>query len=84
MPHPVSMNTRSVSESRRALVDWCTHAEICDARIVINEKRLRLNRNTLEAVHRAFRVRADMAFNLADDTVPSPDALPCFDWAVRE
>jgi hypothetical protein len=36
------------------------------------------------AVFRAFKLRADVTVHLEDDTVPSPDALRYFDWAVRE
>jgi len=58
--------------------------DACEMRLVVNEKRLGLNRNTHEAVFRAFKLRADVTLHLEDDTVPSPDALRYFDWAVRE
>jgi hypothetical protein len=63
-----------------AFRDW----DACEMRLVVNEKRLGLNRNTHEAVFRAFKLRADVTLHLEDDTVPSPDALRYFDWAVRE
>ncbi len=53
-------------------------------RLVVNEKRVGLNKNTHDAVFRAFKLRADVTLHLEDDTVPSPDALRYFDWAVRE
>ena len=58
--------------------------DACEMRLVVNEKRLGLNRNTHDAVFRAFKLRADVTLHLEDDTVPSPDALRYFDWAVRE
>jgi hypothetical protein len=48
-------------------------------RLVVNEKRLGLKRNTYEAVFRAFKLRADVTLHLEDDTIPSPDALRYFD-----
>jgi len=58
--------------------------DACEMRLVVNEKRLGLNKNTHEAVYRAFKLRSDVMVHLEDDTVPSPDALHYFDWAVRE
>ena len=43
-----------------------------------------LNRNTQEVLVRARLLRAAVIVHLEDDTVPSPDALRYFDWAVRE
>ncbi len=43
-----------------------------------------LNRNTQEALVRALLLRAEVVVHLEDATVPSPDALRCYDWAVRE
>lgn len=56
----------------------------CETRLVVNENRMGLNRNTHEAVFRSFKLRADVMVHLEDDTVPSPDALRYFEWAVRE
>jgi hypothetical protein len=58
--------------------------DACESRLVVSEKRLGLNRKTHEAVFRAFKLRADVTLRLEDDTVPSPDALRYFDWAVRD
>lgn len=57
--------------------------QACESRPVINPERLGLNRNTNAAVERAIRLRADVAVHLEDDTVPAPDALHYFDWAVK-
>jgi hypothetical protein len=58
--------------------------DACEMRLAVNEKRLGLNRNTHEAVFRAFKLRADVTVHLEDDTVPSPVAFRYFEWAVRE
>ena len=58
--------------------------DACESRLVVNDKRLGLNKNTHDAVYQAFKLRADVMLHLEDDTVPSPDALHYFDWAVRE
>jgi hypothetical protein len=52
--------------------------------LLVNRSRLGLKKNTRDALFRAFQVRADVIVHLEDDTVPSPDALGYFDWAVRE
>lgn len=53
-------------------------------RLAVNQKRLGLNENTHGAAFRVFKLRVDVMLHLEDDTVPSPDALKYFDWAVRE
>ena len=58
--------------------------DACESRLHINSERLGLNRNTHDALFRAYQLRADVIVHLEDDTVPSPDALCYFDWAVRE
>jgi hypothetical protein len=54
----------------------------CECRLVVNERRLGLNRNTLAALMRAFHLKADHIVHLEDDTVPSPDALRYFEWGI--
>ena len=56
----------------------------CESRLTVNKERLGLNRNTQKALVRALLLRAEVVVHLEDDTVPSPDALQYFDWAVRE
>lgn len=56
----------------------------CECRLVLNRERLGLNRNTQAALMRAFDLKAQVIVHLEDDTVPSPDALRYFEWAVRE
>jgi hypothetical protein len=56
----------------------------CESRLAVNKERMGLNRNTQEALVRAMLLRAAVIVHLEDDTVPSPDALRYFDWAVRE
>ena len=63
-----------------AFRDW----DACESRLLVNKKRLGLNKNTHEALFRAYRLRADVIVHLEDDTVPSPDALRYFDWAVHD
>lgn len=58
--------------------------DVCESRLVVNRRRLGLNRNTHKAVLRAIELRADTIVHLEDDTVPSTDALRYFDWAVRD
>jgi cellulose synthase/poly-beta-1,6-N-acetylglucosamine synthase-like glycosyltransferase len=55
-----------------------------EVRLLVNRERLGLNRNTHDALFRAYQLRADVIVHLEDDTVPSPDALRYYDWAVRE
>lgn len=52
--------------------------DACECRLVVNETRLNLNRNTHAAVSRAYDLRADTILHLEDDTVPSLDALLYF------
>ncbi len=40
----------------------------CECRLVVNERRLGLNRNTLAALMRAFHMKADHVVHLKDDT----------------
>lgn len=56
----------------------------CESRLLVNRQRLGLNKNTHDAFFRAYQLRADVIVHIEDDTVPSPDALQYFDWAVRE
>jgi len=63
-----------------AFRDW----NACESRLLVHRERLGLCKNTHDAVFRAFQLRADVTVHLEDDTVPSPDALHYFDWAVRE
>lgn len=60
--------------------DWSA----CECRLHVNRERLGLCKNTHAAVFRAYELRANVIVHLEDDTVPSPDALRYFDWAVRE
>ena len=55
----------------------------CECRLVVNERRLGLNRNTLAALMRAFHLKSDHIVHLEDDTVPSPDALRYFEWGIN-
>lgn len=50
--------------------------------LAVNRKRLGLNANTHAALHRARKMRPSVVVHLEDDTVPSPDALEYFEWAV--
>jgi hypothetical protein len=63
-----------------AFRDW----NACESRLLVNRDRLGLNKNTHDVLFRAFQLRADVIAHLEDDTVPSPDALCYFEWAVRE
>lgn len=63
-----------------AFRDWTAS----DIRLQVNRERLGLNRNTQEALFRAQQLKPEIVLHLEDDTVPSPDALLYFDWAVRE
>lgn len=56
--------------------------QACECRLVVNQKRLGLNRNTQAALMRAFQAKADRTVHLEDDTVPSPDALRYFEWGI--
>lgn len=56
----------------------------CECRFTVNRTRLGLCRNTHEALFRAYQLRAEVIVHLEDDTVPSPDALRYFDWAIRD
>lgn len=53
-------------------------------RLVVNENRLGMYKKTHEAILRAFKLRADVTLHLEDETVPSPDAMGYFDWAVSD
>lgn len=54
----------------------------CESRLIVNDERRGLNLNTQEVLVRAFKLRADIIVHLEDDTVPSPDALRYFHWAI--
>lgn len=56
----------------------------CEIQPIINRSRLGLNRNTQHALGRAFRAKAEMVVHVEDDTVPSPDALRFFEWAIGD
>lgn len=58
--------------------------DACESKLLINGQCLGLNKNTHDALFRAYQLRADVIVHLEDDTVPSPDALRYFDWAVRD
>lgn len=74
----------NVEPGNEEVIDALRTWDACESRLVVNARRLGLNRNTYAAVHRAFEMRASVSLHLEDDTVPSPDALRYFDWAVRE
>ncbi|MCA9201588.1 MAG: hypothetical protein KDA59_00990 [Planctomycetales bacterium] len=63
-----------------AFREWDT----CESRLLVNRQRLGLNKNTHDALFRAYQLRANVIVHIEDDTVPSPDALQYFDWAVRD
>jgi len=58
--------------------------DACEQRPIFNRDRLGLNRNTQAVLVRAMKLRPDVLVHLEDDTVPSPDALTYFDWAVDQ
>jgi GT2 family glycosyltransferase len=57
-----------------AFRDW----KASEVRLLVNHERLGLNRNTHDALFRAYQLRADVIVHLEDDAVPSPDALRYF------
>jgi hypothetical protein len=74
----------NVEPGHEDVIDAFRQWSACESRLAVNKERMGLNRNTQEALVRAIRLRADMIVHLEDDTVPSPDALRYYDWAVRE
>lgn len=52
--------------------------------LVINKKRLGLNRNTHSALMHAKETQADIITHIEDDTVLSPDALRYYKWAAKK
>ena len=61
----------NVEPGNEEVVELFRAWDACESRLVVNKKRLGLNRNTHEAVYRAFQLRADVMVHLEDDTVPS-------------
>lgn len=59
--------------------DWSA----CECHLVVNGRRLGLNINTKEVLMRAWRMKPSQIVHLEDDTVPSPDALTYFSWAIE-
>jgi len=58
--------------------------DACESRLLVNRQRLGLNKNTHDALFRAYQLRADVIVHVENDTVLSPDTLRYFDWAVRD
>ena len=65
-------------------VDLIRAFDACERTWTVNDRRLGLNRNTYRCLEHVNRNRADVWAHLEDDTVPSPDALLFFDWAIQE
>jgi hypothetical protein len=74
----------NVEPGHEEVIDAFRQWSACESRLAVNKERMGLNRNTQEALVRALLLRANVIVHLEDDTVPSPDALRYFDWAVRE
>jgi hypothetical protein len=74
----------NVEPGHEAVIGAFRDFSACESRLLVNRNRLGLNKNTHDALFRAFQLRADVIVHLEDDTVPSPDALRFFDWAVRD
>jgi hypothetical protein len=65
------------------VIDAFRQWDACESRLVVNKERMGLNRNTQEALVRAMLLRGEVVVHLEEDTVPSPDSLLYFEWAVR-
>jgi len=72
----------NVEPGHEEVIDAFRQWSACESRLAVNKERMGLNRNTQEALVRALLLRAAVVVHLEDDTVPSPDALRYFDWAV--
>jgi hypothetical protein len=74
----------NVEPGHDEVIDAFRQWTACESRLNVNKERLGLNRNTQAALLAAWRLRPGVIVHLEDDTVPSPDALRYFDWAVTD
>ena len=74
----------NVEPGHEEVIDAFREWRACDIRLTVNNERLHLNKNTHTALLRAHELRADRIVHIEDDTVPSPDALRFFEWALGD
>jgi hypothetical protein len=74
----------NVEPGNEEVINAFRNWDACDSHLIVNEHQLGLNENTHAALFRAYELRADRIVHIEDDTVPSPDALRFFDWAIED
>jgi hypothetical protein len=73
-----------VEPGNETVIELCKSFDACESNAEINPERKGLNRNTQAAICNGASRRPDILVHLEDDTVPAPDALLYFQFAVNQ